>query len=94
MNIFRMMTTPVYLESSLEYLDTGIMEQQQLKYYQILESPESFDSSPPSGFGCYSHPITAYPKPVTYNQTLILLFELFDEGAGDIQIAKRHSSWG
>jgi hypothetical protein len=51
MNVFRMITTPVYLESSMEFLDTEIMEQQSTKYYQILESPESFDSSPPSGIG-------------------------------------------
>jgi len=51
MDIFRIITTPVYLESSLEFLDTVIMEQQSTKYYQILESPESFDSSPPSGIG-------------------------------------------
>jgi hypothetical protein len=51
MNIFRMITIPVYLESSLVFLDTGIMEKQSIKYYQILESPESFDSSPPSGIG-------------------------------------------
>ena len=51
MSIFRIITTPVYLESSLEFLNTGIMEQQSIKYYQILESPESFDSPPPSGIG-------------------------------------------
>lgn len=51
MNIFRMITTPVYLESSLKFLDTGIMEQQSTEHYPILESPESFDSSPPSGIG-------------------------------------------
>jgi hypothetical protein len=58
MNIFRMITTPAYLESSLEFKDTGIMAQQSTKYYQILESPESFDSSPPSGIGTqllYAH---------------------------------------
>ena len=49
MNVFRMTAIPVYLESSLEFLDTVIMEQQSAKYYQILESHESFDSSPPSG---------------------------------------------
>jgi hypothetical protein len=43
MNIFGMITTPVYLESSLEFLGTGIMEQQSIKYYQIFENPESFD---------------------------------------------------
>ena len=63
MNIIRMTTTPVYLESSLEFLDTGIMEQQSKKYYQILESPESFDSSPPSGIGTQPNSIVSNSMP-------------------------------
>jgi hypothetical protein len=63
MNIIRMITTPVYLESSLEFLDTGIMEQQSKKYYQILESPESFDSSPPSGIGTQPNSMVSNSMP-------------------------------
>src|SRR5450631_1116708 len=43
---------------------------------------------------CYTHILTANPKPVTHNQHLILLFESLEADADDIQLAKRLSYWG
>jgi hypothetical protein len=43
---------------------------------------------------CYTHILTAYPKPVTRNQHLILLFESLEADAVDIQLAKRLFYWG
>jgi len=43
---------------------------------------------------CYTHILTANPKPVIQNQYLILLFESLEADADDIQLAKRLSYRG